>query len=71
MDRNLLDIDVQPRSAVTCVNGLCGRDAGTCKSCRLPAATLISGHCTSCLKPCDLSDQSCPVPADDTEAAGK
>ncbi len=68
MDRNLLDIDVQPRSVLTCVNGLCGRDAGTCKSCKLPSATLISGSCPTCLKPCDLHDNSCAVPSEDTEA---
>lgn len=65
MDRNLLDIDVKPRDSVMCVNSLCGKDAGICKSCKLPAPTLLNGHCTACLKPCDISDHSCGVPSEE------
>jgi hypothetical protein len=63
MDRNILDADTVKNPTVHCGVGLVGRDSGTCKSCRRPSATLVSGHCVECLTPCDLTDGgSCAMP---------
>jgi hypothetical protein len=62
MDRNILDADTVKNPTVHCGIGLTGHDAGTCKSCRRPSATLINGHCVECMKPCDLHDGgSCAI----------
>jgi len=63
MDRNTLDADTVKNPVVHCGIGLFGRDAGTCKSCKRPSATLVGEHCVECMTPCDLTDDGeCRVP---------
>lgn len=61
-NRNILDADTVKNPVGHCNIGLSGHDAGICKTCRRPSATLINGNCVECMKPCDLHDGSCPMP---------
>lgn len=67
MDRNILDADTVKNPVVHCGTALGGLDSGICKGCSRPSATLIAGHCTECMTPCDLRDGSCPVSFDDDD----